>query len=183
MPTTKKRGARPTSRPHKLDRQLSRLSPTGADAESAFNTLINENGLLFNRLKLVAEQIHQQGEMSGARRAILRMLDELGAQTVPQIGRARSVSRQHVQALVNELTGEGYVELVENPAHKRSPFAQLTERGQQFVQAMNRREHKLHEKLRIALSDQEMLQAAHTLRTLRTVFESEQWKRLAKTLK
>src|SRR5437868_14577915 len=119
MPTTKKRGARPTSHPRKLNRQLPRLDLTGADTESAFNTLINENGLLFNRLKLVAEQIHQQGEMSGARRAILRMLDEVGAQTVPQIGRSRSVSRQHVQALVNELTGEGYVEFAENPAHKR----------------------------------------------------------------
>ncbi len=183
MPTTKKRGALPTSRPQKLNRQLAQASPTGDDAESAFNTLINENGLLFNRLKLVAEQIHQQGEMSGARRAILRMLNEVGAQTVPQIGRARSVSRQHVQALVNELTREGYVELVENPAHKRSPFAQLTARGKQFVLAMNRREHKLHEKMQLHLSDTEMLAAARTLRVLRTVFESEQWKRIAKTLK
>jgi DNA-binding MarR family transcriptional regulator len=183
MPTTKKRGARPTSRPRKLNRQLPQISPTGADAESAFNTLINENGLLFNRLKLVAEQIHQQGEMSGARRAILRMLDEAGAQTVPQIGRARSVSRQHVQALINELTEEGYVEFVENPAHKRSPFTQLTARGKQFVQAMNRREHKLHEKMQLHLSDAEMLAAARSLRTLRAVFESEQWKRLAKSLK
>ena len=182
MPTTKKSGARPTSRPQKLNRQLFQAGPTGADTESAFNTLINENGLLFNRLKLVAEQIHQQGEMSGARRAILRMLDEVGAQTVPQIGRARSVSRQHVQALVNQLTGEGYVEFVENPAHKRSPFVQLTARGKQFVQAMNRREHKLHEKLRIDIPDQEMLAAARTLCVLRAVFESEQWKRLAKAL-
>lgn len=185
MPTTKtkKRGVRPTRRAPKANRQLRPASPTGAEAESAFNTLINENGLLFNRLKLVAEQIHQQGEMSGARRSILRMLDELGAQTVPQISRARSVSRQHVQALVNELTVEGYVEFSENPAHKRSPFARLTARGQQFVQAMNRREHKLHEKLRIDISDQELLAAAHTLRALRAVFESEAWKRLARTLK
>ena len=111
------------------------------------------------------------------------MLDEAGQQTVPQISRARSVSRQHVQALVNELSAEGYVAFVENPAHKRSPFARLTARGQQFVQAMNRREHKLHEKLRIAISDQEMLAAARTLRALRAVFESEPWKRLARTLK
>ena len=185
MPEAKrnKRGARQPSRPPKLNRQLAQTDPTGAAAESAFNILINENGLLFNRLKLVAEQIHQQGEMSGVRRAVLRMLDRQGAQTVPQISRARSVSRQHVQALVNELTEEGYVEFVENPAHKRSPFARLTARGQQFVQAMNRREQQLHEKLPLAVSDAEMLAAARTLRALRAVFESEQWKRLAKTLK
>jgi DNA-binding MarR family transcriptional regulator len=182
MPATKKKMSLPQTGQTKA-RHRQRTPLTTSETDSAFNILINENGLLFNRLKLVAEQVHHQGEMSGGRRAILRMLEEDGAQTVPQISRARSVSRQHVQALINELAAEGYVEFSENPAHKRSPFVQLSARGQQAVKAMNRREQQLHLKLRMELSEAELLAAAQTLRTVRAVFESEQWKRLAKTIK
>lgn len=182
MPATTKKSSRPTSGQTKQNhRQQS--APVNNAPDSAFNILINENGLLFNRLKLVAEQVHQQGEMSGGRRAVLRMLDEAGAQTVPQISRARSVSRQHVQALINELAAEGFVEFQENPAHKRSPFVRLSTLGQQAVNAMNRREQQLHKKINLALPETELLAAARTLRAVRAVFESDQWKRLAKTIK
>lgn len=182
MPATTKKQSRPTGGQTK-PKKRQQPAPENNATESAFNILINENGLLFNRLKLVAEQVHQQGEMSGGRRAVLRMLDETGAQTVPQISRARSVSRQHVQALINELATEGFVQFQDNPAHKRSPFVLLSPRGQQAVKAMNRREQQLHKKLSLALSDADLLAAAVTLRAVRTVFESEQWKRLAKTIK
>ena len=93
--------------------------------ESAFNQLINETVQFFHRLKIVADEVHHQGEMSGGLRGILRRLNKLGEQTVPQMARERSVSRQNVQMLVNQLAEDGYVEFVENPAHKRSPFVRL----------------------------------------------------------
>ncbi|MBL8192014.1 MAG: MarR family transcriptional regulator, partial [Acidobacteria bacterium] len=77
--------------------------------ESAFNQLINETVQLFHRLKIVADEVHQQGEMSGGLRSILRQLNKLGQQTVPQMARDRSVSRQNVQMLVNQLAENGYV--------------------------------------------------------------------------
>ena len=179
MPTTKKltKGSRQSSQT--ANRQHSTIT---VNAETPFNVLVNENGLLFNRLKLVAEQVHHQGEMTGGRRSLLRLLDAQGAQTVPHISRTRAVSRQHVQALINELAADGYVEFAENPAHKRSPFVQLTRRGKQAVDALNRREQRLHLKMTQTVSDAEMLAAARTLRKVRAMFESEQWRRLAKTL-
>ncbi len=152
-------------------------------AESAFDELVNETVLLFHRLRIVADQVHHRGEMTGGLRSILRSLDKWGAQTVPQISRARSVSRQHVQMLVNQLIEEGYVELVANPAHKRSPFARLTPLGKKAVDAMNRRETKLLAKTDLGVSDKKMIEAAETLRTVRALFESEQWSRLLKTTK
>ena len=77
--------------------------------QSAFNQLINENALLFFRMKVVAQEVHQQGEMSGGKRSLLRLLNESDAQTVPQISRARNVTRQHTQTLINELAEEGMV--------------------------------------------------------------------------
>lgn len=185
MPATKpkKKDSRQSSQSKSVRRQKQKPIDAPASGDTPFNILVNENGLLFNRLKLVAEQVHHQGEMSGGRRAILRTLDETGAQTVPQISRARAVSRQHVQALINELVEEGYLEFAENPAHKRSPFVQLTNQGKRAVDAMNRREQKLHLKMRNEVPDAELLAAARILRAVRAMFESEQWRRLAKSLK
>lgn len=152
-------------------------------AESAFDELVNETALLFHRLRIVADQVHHQGEMTGGLRSILRSLDKQGAQTVPQMARVRSVSRQHVQMLINQLIEAGYVELVSNPAHKRSPLARLTPLGQKAVDAMNHREAKLLAKTDIGVSDKKMIEAAETLRTVRALFESEQWSRLLKTTK
>jgi DNA-binding MarR family transcriptional regulator len=148
--------------------------------ESAFNQLINETVLFFHRLKIVADEVHQQGEMSGGLRGILRRLNKLGEQTVPQMARDRSVSRQNVQMLVNQLAEDGYVEFVKNPAHKRSPFVRLTAAGKKAVEAMNRREEKLFSKTGIGVSDETMREAAETLSLVRSFFESEKWKRLLK---
>jgi len=150
--------------------------------ESAFNVLINETSLFFHRLKIVAEEVHHHGEMSGALRSLLRSLDKRGAQTVPQMARDRSVSRQHIQALINQSAEAGYVEFAENPAHKRSPFIRLTPRGKRAVDAMNRRERKLLSKSGVGVPDKKMREAAETLRAVRAFFESGEWQRMLKTL-
>lgn len=158
--------------------------PTGPEsAESAFNVLISETSRLFHRLKVVAEEVHHQGEMSGGLRSILRELNKQGERTVPQMARDRAVSRQNIQTLVNQLADDGYVEFSENPAHKRSAFVRLTPQGRKAVEAMDRREHKLLSKSGVGVSDKKMHEAAETLRVVRAFFESEQWQRLLKNLK
>jgi len=144
--------------------------------------MITETVSLFHRLRVVADQIHHRGEMTGALRSILRGLDKLGEQTVPQMARARAVSRQHVQALVNQLVVERLVEFVANPAHKRSPLARLTPLGKKTVDAMNRNEAGLLSKADLDVTDKDLRQAAETLRTVRAYFESERWRRLLKNL-
>ncbi len=152
-------------------------------AESAFNLLINETASLFHRLKIVADEVHQQGEMSGALRSILRNLSRPGKHTVPQMARERAVSRQHVQILINQLADEGFVEFVENPAHKRSAFVRLTSQGKKAVEAMNRREESLLSKSSVGTTDKKMREAAETLSRVRSFFESDEWKRLLKNQK
>ncbi len=149
-------------------------------AESAFNLLINETAALFHRLKIVAEEVHHHGEMSGGLRSILRSLNKVGELTVPQMARERAVSRQHVQMLVNQLADKGYVEFIENPAHKRSAFVRLTPQGKSAVETMDRREEKLLSKSNVRATEKEMLEAAEVLRQVRSFFESDAWKRLLK---
>lgn len=152
-------------------------------ASEGLDELINETVLLFHRLKIVADEVHHQGETSGPLRGVLRSLDKAGAQTVPQLARARGVSRQHVQVIVNQLVAAGHVEYVANPAHRRSPFVRLTTPGKKTVDQMNRREARLLAQADLGVSDKKMHQAAETLRTVRQLFESEQWQRLLNTPK
>lgn len=151
--------------------------------ESGFNELINETALLFHRLKIVAEEVHHQGEMTGGLRSILRGLDKLGAQTVPEMARVRAVSRQNVQMIVNQLAELGYVEFAENPAHKRSPLVRMTALGRKTVASMNRREAQLLSRSQLGVPENNLRAAAETLRQVRAYFESDHWQLTLKTNK
>jgi DNA-binding MarR family transcriptional regulator len=70
---------------------------------------------------------------------VLRSLKLEGAQTVPQIARSRPVSRQHIQKLANTMISDGVIELVGNPAHKRSKLLQLTSKGESVFQEIGDR--------------------------------------------
>ncbi len=65
-----------------------------------------------------------------AERGVLEILVRDGAQSVPGIARARLVSRQHIQKLVDELAKKRLVELHSNPAHKTSPLVDATIDGE-----------------------------------------------------
>lgn len=153
----------------------SELEVNELPAENAFDQVINETALLFHRLRIVADQVHRQGEMSGGLRSVLRSLYKQGPQTVPQMARARSVSRQHIQILVNRLLETKYVELKQNPSHRRSPLIELTKEGSRIVEEMNRREAELLSMVDLGTPEAQMTEAARTLSQLRSVFESDQW--------
>ncbi len=148
--------------------------------ESPLESVITETVSLFYRLRVVAEQIHHQGETSGPKRGILKTLDRLGPQTVPRMARARSVSRQYIQTLINQLAKGDFVEFVENPAHRRSPLVSLTPKGKKFLDAMVQREIELLEQLKMDSSEKELQNTADVLRKVRKLFESRQWEQLLK---
>jgi len=159
------------------------IAPVAGHTPSPFESVLNETVALFHRLRVVAEQIHRQGAMSAGRRGVLKNLERLGPQTVPQMARARPVSRQHIQTLVNQLTAEGLVELSDNPAHKRSRLVRLTPQGKALVEAMNRREAALLSRLKIGIPEQDLRAASAVLRAVQELFEGVEWKRLLREAK
>lgn len=148
----------------------------GASAEqvNALEDIFNESIALFQRIKVVAELIHGQGEFSGARRTILKNLERFGPMSVPQMARQKAVSRQAVQKFINELTDEGLVELIGNIAHKRSPLVRLTAKGQEYINALNEQEARLFANLKMDISAEKLADTAKTLRELRFLIESQQ---------
>jgi DNA-binding MarR family transcriptional regulator len=100
-------------------------------------------GPLYRRVLRAVEQNEPVEGVSVGVRAVLDLLHRNGPMTVPQMGRAQSLSRQFVQRMVNDAAAAGLVELVDNPAHRRSRLVRLTGPGRARIVAVTAREHGL----------------------------------------
>jgi DNA-binding MarR family transcriptional regulator len=139
----------------------------------ALQEVYNETVALFQRMSAVLEDVHGQGTLTASRRDLLLRLAQPGPQTVPQLARARLVSRQAIQRLVDELATEGYVEFTDNIAHKRSPLVQLTPKGKDALYAMLQRERQLVAQMKISIPAEQLRTTAEGLRAVREWLERE----------
>ncbi|MGA9671672.1 MAG: MarR family transcriptional regulator [Terracidiphilus sp.] len=146
-----------------------------ANQAKALLRLIDEIPALFHLLRAVAGDVHGHDVSSAGRRGVLRSLDREGPQTVPQMARARNVSRQHIQVLINGLLEDGLVACLENPAHRRSLLVRLTAKGKRRLAAAGERELRLLARARLRLSSKEIDSAADALRSLRDLLQSKEW--------
>ena len=60
---------------------------------------------------------------------VLRLLNEQGPLTVPQIAQHRKVSRQAIQVMIDEYVTQGHLAFKDNPHHRRSKLVTLTAAG------------------------------------------------------
>jgi DNA-binding MarR family transcriptional regulator len=160
-----------------LPKQTVEAAVAGLFGNPAVESVLAEASALFHRMRHDIECLHAQGQVSSGRRSVMRGLAKLGRQTVPEMARARPVARQYMQRIVNELTDDGLVESVENPAHKRSSLIQLTAKGKRQLDEMTAREQELLSGLQVKATKEELMQAAETLRRIRELFESKEWRR------
>ena len=129
--------------------------------------LLNEVRLLWHRLVQVGERLHAREPLTLSMRAVLEFLAREGPATVPGIARSRHVTRQHVQALANGLLARRLVELVDNPAHKRSPLVRLTRAGERTIRRMKAREAPLLARCAVGVSRSDVKKAVEALRAVR----------------
>ena len=132
--------------------------------------LINEVRLLYQSLLQMGEEIHAGSSITMGMRAVLEYLDRNGDATVHQMARARRVSRQRIQTLVNPLVEMGLVKSIRNPASKRSPLIAISRAGEKAILEMRRREGR---QMHHDLGDDNVLQAARTLAELRGALERD----------
>jgi len=145
------------------------------EIHEAVDAFTHEVALLYFRMTIAATQFLGQGRHSSGRRSLIKSLGADGPQTVPAMARARAVSRQHVQKLVDELRRDGMVTSRPNPAHKRSKLVDLTPAGRRFLHEMSKREVALFEELAEGIPAQEFRRAAELVRSLRTRLEQHDW--------
>lgn len=144
--------------------------------DEALRAVVDETVALNHRLQWVAERMYGDDGRRAARRGILRGLVRYGAQTVPQLARARSVTRQNVRPVVDALVADGLARFTDNPAHERSPLVAATARGRELVLAWDQADARVLSAVGAGLPRRELAQAAKTLRAVRERFETVRWR-------
>jgi len=92
-------------------------------------------------------------------RAVLEILEQHGAQSVPELAAHLDIQRQYVQVMVNETLAAGFTEQRPNPRHKRSPLIALTTKGQSLIGQIISNELKLMEKVGARFNDEDVATA------------------------
>ena len=134
--------------------------------------------LCFNLLRARADEMHADLGVNASMRAVMESLAGDGERTVPDIARSRGVSRQHIQKLVNGLAEDGLVELVPNPAHKKSRLVAITDVGRKVAAATARRERKILPEIARDIPLEDIRVATSVLASLKEAFESDRWREL-----
>jgi DNA-binding MarR family transcriptional regulator len=121
--------------------------------------LLGQIPRLYVLLKAEDDTLNADLGVTAAMRGVMASLAAGGPRTVPQLARARPVSRQHIQTVVNELAAAGLAETQANPSHRRSPLIVLTVAGQQRLRLAQQREAKLLASLAPSVSPVELAAA------------------------
>ena len=153
-------------------------SDKARDKVRQISAVIDATRALFHRLSAVADEVHRVAGLTAGPRGVLQDLYQNGPRTVPDMARARPVSRQHIQVLVNRLLERGEVELLPNPAHARSKLVALTDVGMASFDAIRHREAGVLERLPVEAGADELGEAANILRHLKAAFEDPEWSTL-----
>lgn len=129
--------------------------------------------MLFHALKEWAETLHSGLDVSVAMRGVLELILLGGPATVPDMARARGVSRQHIQQQVDALLERGLLERKDNPAHKRSSLIALTDKGRALIQNLRADELNALSRLQVGVSDNAVAEAAQVLSSWRAALQRD----------
>ncbi|MCU7821393.1 MarR family winged helix-turn-helix transcriptional regulator [Kitasatospora sp. DSM 101779] len=128
-------------------------------------------GPLYRRVQRKIEQDAPRQGLSVGVRAVLDLLREHGPMTVPQMGRAQSLSRQFVQRMVNDAAARHLVETAPNPAHQRSSLIRLTDEGRAAITAVTAREHALLRQAGGDLTEEDVATCVRVLARMLRLFD------------
>lgn len=121
---------------------------------------------LFQRLRTSGEALLEGTGINASQRAVLEFLDLHQPQTVSSMAREKTVSRQHIQTVVNDLLALGLVESRDNPAHKRSPLILMTAQGKKLFEKITQKESKVLEVLAKEFDEKDV---ATTIKTMKAI--------------
>lgn len=138
---------------------------------SALNPLIWKIRGLFQKLRTFSDAMLQDLGINASERGVLETLSDGQPLSVPQIAKQFSVSRQHVQTLVNELRSKGLITSVENPSHKRSPLVSISPKGKKLFALIIKTERDLLSVLQSRFSNTDLAITLKTLETLEELLE------------
>jgi DNA-binding MarR family transcriptional regulator len=117
------------------------------DQAQTLYAVIRNIRLCFNLLRGWADVMHEDLGVNASMRAVMEALSEGAEKTVPEIARARGVSRQHIQVIANRLGGAGLIETRANPRDRRTVLMALSASGADLFEEIQARERVALERL------------------------------------
>ena len=142
-------------------------SPTFSETSLLLEKLLHEVLAAFFDLRAAGQKYGLVTEQGAGSWGLLRMLKIDGPMTVPEVARYRSVSRQYIQKLANELIDSGWITLGENPAHKKSKRLHITRVGEMKLGEMTLQIRETMEKLAPSFSANSLQVSIKTIGELR----------------
>ena len=137
-----------------------------ANPETLYRLIVEIRGA-FNDLKAFSDKANADLAITAAMRAVMETVSAHGPEAVPNIARAKNVSRQHIQQLADALVSEGFAEWRDNPRHKRSQLLALTTEGERRFAEIRNREAKALVAIGAKLDAADVTQAADMVAKLR----------------
>ena len=142
------------------------VKPNAGKSENMFNLMLESIGLFF-QLRAAGKRTGHVTPGGGGIWGFLHSLAIDGPQTMPQLARARPVSRQHIQKIANDAAADGLVAFIDNPAHKRSKLVTLTPKGERVDKEMTERLRTFAGDLAADFDAVELATAARVLNAVR----------------
>jgi DNA-binding MarR family transcriptional regulator len=130
---------------------------------SAFDEVVDQVRTVFFELRRISELLLADLDCTGAERSLLVELDKLGPRTVPQLARARAITRQAMQRAVDRVTAQRRVQAAMNPEHQRSCLIEITPVGRNVLAEIREREVALLASTKLPISQAELRRTAVTL--------------------
>ena len=132
---------------------------------------------VFQQLRNISDEMLAEQGINPSQRAVLEVLSGEERFSVPQIAKQLTVTRQHIQVLVNELLAKELVNSAENPFHKRSPLISITAKGKKLFAAISESERGLLNAMQPSFSNADIAISLSTLETLEKLLESREWEK------
>lgn len=128
---------------------------------------------LFQQLRATSDKLLDGTGINTSQRAVLEFLYGNPAQTVSNMAREKTVSRQHIQTVVNSLLELELVTTKENPSHKSSPLIAITSKGKKLYQKITRKEAKVLETMAKEFKEKDISTSINTLKAINTYLQAD----------
>jgi DNA-binding MarR family transcriptional regulator len=127
----------------------------------------------FFELRTAGQVLELVTEWGAGSWGLMRLLKADGPKTMPEIARMRSVSRQYIQKLANEVIDRGWLTLIDNPGHRRSKMLQLTKSGERQLAVMSERLAAHVDQIAGDFAESELRITIETLRRVRRALKAK----------
>ncbi|MEH6345790.1 MAG: MarR family winged helix-turn-helix transcriptional regulator [Bermanella sp.] len=144
---------------------------TGNTQSAALQTVVARITTCQQSLQRQGMNLGSVSKKGNAFWGVLRLINQHGSMTVPQIAQHRKVSRQRIQVMIDEYVNEGYLILTENPSHKRSKLVALTKLGQREFTSLSDIIFSQIEKTAHEFKKEELQTAARVLEKLQNLLD------------